>query len=523
MSERKQITRFTGILGLATTLSRIGGLVRDMVVAWIFGAGFATDAFFMAFTIPNLLRRFFAEGSLTAAFVPTFSEIYHLEGEDEARRVADICWTLLALVVTGVVIAGVIGSPWLVRGIGYGFASIEGKLALTDNLNRIMFPYIFFVSLLALATGILNVRGHFFLPAVSPLILNLSMIFCGLLLTPFCDPPILALAIGVVLGGLLQLLMQIPVLRRHGFLPRFSWHFADPAVKRIATLMLPGLFGVAIYQVNVIVTRLLASFLPEGSVSYLYYGQRLFEFPQGVFIVSLAQAVLPTMSRQAAEKDLAGMEESLRYALRLMLIVILPAMVGLVLCAVPLYSLFFMRGEFGQHEVQQTALALIAYAPGLLFVGFSRVLVPTFYALKDTRTPVWISFWTLLVNVILGLLLMGPLQHVGLALALSLSTLFNAALLGWVLGRKLPGANLRSLLPCLLRLLLPTAAMALVVVQVLNCVDWQAAGDFSPRLMILLFAIGSGMAIYAVGCLLAKVPEAGEVVALLKRKLGPKG
>lgn len=520
MSERKQITRFTGILGLATSLSRVGGLIRDMVVAWVFGAGFSTDAFFMAFTIPNLLRRFFAEGSLTAAFVPTFTEIHHLEGEKEAKRVADICWTLLALVVIGVVIVGVLGSPWLVKGIGYGFSSVEGKLALTDTLNRVMFPYIFFVSLLALATGILNVRGHFFLPAVSPLILNISMIFCGLLLAPLCDPPILALAIGVVLGGILQLLMQVPILRRHRFLPRLSFAFADPAVKKIAGLMLPGLFGVAIYQVNVIVTRLLASFLPEGSVSYLYYGQRLFEFPQGVFIVSLAQAVLPTMSRQAAENDHEGLSDSLRYALKLMMIVVLPAMVGLALCATPVYSLFFMRGEFGANEVHQTALALMAYAPGLLFVGFSRVLVPTFYALKDTRTPVWISFWTLIVNVVLGLLLMGPLQHVGLALALSLSTLFNAGVLGWALGRKLPGAQLQSLLPCLLRLLLPTAAMALVVFQLLNFGDWQAAGDFLPKLMILILAVIAGIAIYAVGCLLAKVPEAGEVVALFKRKLG---
>lgn len=519
MSDRKQITRSTGILGFATGLSRIGGLVRDVVVAGLFGAGFATDVFFMAFTIPNLLRRFFAEGSLTAAFVPTFSEIYHLQGQQEARRVANICWTLLTLVLVGIVVAGILGSPLLVHVIGYGFAGIPGKLALTDTLNRLMFPYIFFVSLLALATGILNVRGHFFLPAVSPLILNISMIMSGLLLSGWCDPPILSLAIGVLLGGLLQLLMQFPVLRRYRQVPRPDFHFRDPAVRKIGRLMLPGLFGVAIYQVNVIVTRLLASFLPEGSVSYLYYGQRLFEFPQGIFIVSLAQAVLPTLSRQAAENDRPALAESVRFALILMLIGILPATVGLVLCAEPIYGLFFMRGQFGSHEVHQSALALAAYAPGLLCVGFSRVLAPTFYALKDTRTPVIISFYTLLVNATLGLLLMGPLLHVGLALALSLASLFNALLLGGILLRRLPELDLRPLLPTLAKLVLPVTLMGGTVWKILSVVDWLQPGNSALKALLLATAVVSGLFIYAGGCLLLKVDEAGEGWGLVKRKL----
>ncbi|TYP00145.1 putative peptidoglycan lipid II flippase [Geothermobacter ehrlichii] len=520
MSERREITRSTSILGFATGLSRIGGLVRDMVVAWFFGAGFATDAFFVAFTIPNLLRRFFAEGSLTAAFVPVFTEICQLRGEDEARRVANICWTLLTLVMVAVTAIGILSSPLLVRSIGFGFGAVEGKLALTDGLNRLMFPYIFFASLLALATGILNVRGHFFVPALSPLMLNLSMILSAVALSAVFDPPIYALAAGVLLGGLLQLLMQFPVLARHGFLPKPDFAFADLTVRRIAGLMVPGIFGVAIYQINVILTRLLASFLPQGSVSYLYYGQRLFEFPQGVFIVSLAQAVLPSMSRQAAAQDLEELRHSLDFALSLMLLVILPATVGLLLCAEPVYALFFMRGSFDATDVRQTALALAAYAPGLLFVGFSRILAPTFYALKDTRTPVRVSFWTLLVNAGLGLLLMVPLRHVGLALALSLASMFNAAFLWWRLKRKLPGLGAKRLGLLALRLLLPVTVMALTVALMLRRIDWLQGGQMLTKTALLAAAVVAGTVVYGLACLLFRVPEVAEAWRLVRRKFG---
>ena len=519
MSEKAQITRATGVMGLATGLSRIAGLVRDMVVASLFGAGFGTDAFFMAFTIPNLLRRFFAEGSLTAAFVPTFSDVLHKQGEDEARRVAAICWTLLTLVMVAVVVVGILCSPLVVRMIGYGFGSVAGKLALTDTLNRVMFPYILFASLLALLTGVLNVFGHYFLPSLSPLLLNLAMIFCALLLAPHFQVPIMALAIGVLIGGLLQLLLQLPMLRRFGLSLRPDFHFGDPAVRRVARLMVPGLFGVAIYQINVLVTRLLASFLPQGSVSYLYYGQRLFEFPQGIFIVSLAQAVLPAMSRQASLGDREGLKESLRFALVLLNLVILPAVVGLLLCATPIFSLFFMGGAFSFHDVQQTALALCAYAPGLLFVGISRVVVPTFYAMKDTRTPVWISLWTLLVNAGLGLALMGPLKHTGLALALTLSAAVNSLLLIWALRRKIGHLGLRSVGRSVLRAVVPLLAMAGVVYLLLGFGDWAAPGLRLVKGAILASAVGGGLLVYAGGCLLCKVPEADRVMVLLGDKL----
>ncbi len=520
MSEKREISRATGLLGLGTGLSRISGLARDMVVARMFGAGFATDAFFMAFTIPNLLRRFFAEGSLTAAFVPTFSDLYHRQGRQEAQRVANICWTLLLLVMAGVTLLGVLGSPLVVQGIGLGFGAVEGKLALTDTLNRIMFPYIFFVSLLALITGVLNVLGHYFTPALSPFFLNLAMIFSALWLSGTFAIPITSLAVGVLIGGAIQLLLQFPVLSRHGVRLSLDFNFRHPAVVRISRLMLPGIAGVAIYQINVVVGRLLASFLPEGSVSYLYYGQRLFEFPQGIFIVSLAQAVLPAMSRQAALGDGQGLKESLRFSLALIAVVTLPAAIGLMLCAVPVFSLFFMHGAFGYREVVLTAQALAAYAPGLLFVGISRVVVPTFYAMKDTRTPVWIAFWTLLVNAGFGLGLMLPWGHVGLALALTISSVFNSVLLLWVLRRKIGPLGLGAIRGSLLRSLPAALLMAATVAVILQLAPWSEPGERLLKALVLSLALGVGAAVYGWGCLLMKVPEARQAIDLLRRKLG---
>lgn len=287
--------------------------------------------------------------------------------------------------------------------------------------------------------------------------------------------------------------------------------------------MLPGLAGVAIYQINVVVSRLLASYLPEGSVSYLYYGQRLFELPQGIFVVSLAQAVLPAMSRQAAGGDHDGLKESLRFSLVLISIVTLPAAAGLIVCAVPVYSLFFMRGAFSYQDVSQTALALGAYAPGLLFVGVSRILVPTFYALQDTRTPVWVSFWTFLVNAILGLILMGPLRHVGLALALSLSSVCNCLLLVWLLRRKIGSLGLFAVSSSLWRAFPATLFMAACTWLILQTVDWQMPGLSLGKMLVLGSAVAVGIAIYCGACLVCGVTEIRDGLQLVWRKLGLAG
>ncbi|HOP41233.1 MAG TPA: murein biosynthesis integral membrane protein MurJ, partial [Geobacteraceae bacterium] len=309
MSEKKNIARAAGVMGFATILSRIMGMVRDMVVSRLFGAGYATDAFFAAFQIPNMLRRFFAEGALTSAFVPTFSEWYTQKGKDEARELANVCFSLLTVVMGVVTLAGTVFSPFIVNLMFPGFQAEPNKLQLTIFLNRLMFPYIFFISLVALCMGILNTVRHFFTPSISTVFLNLAMIVCALALRGFFEVPITALATGVIIGGIFQLLLQIPVLYRKGFPLRIRFNPFHPAVKRITLLMLPSIFGVGVYYLNITVGAILASLLPQGSVSYLYYAQRLFEFPQGIFTVSIAQAVLPSMSRQVAAGELAGLKD----------------------------------------------------------------------------------------------------------------------------------------------------------------------------------------------------------------------
>lgn len=517
--EKRHITKATGVLSLATAASRLAGLVRDMVVAAVFGAGMVTDAFFVAFTIPNLLRRFFAEGSLTAAFVPTFTDVLHHEGTDEARRVVRICWTLLLLVLTCVTLLGILSSPWLVKLIGYGFAGTAGKLALTDLLNRLMFPYIFFVSLVALFAGVLNVSGHFLLPALSPVLLNLAIIGSALVLAPRLDEPVVALAYGVLFGGVIQFIMQIPILYRRGYDLKPDFNFRHSAVVRIVKLMLPGILGVAIYQINIVVTRLMASFLEQGSVSWLYYGQRLFEFPQGVFVVSLAQAVLPTMSRQASAKDLDGFRESLRFALVLIMLVTIPATAGLVLCNQAVYSLFFMRGSFTAFDVSQSAIALAWYAPGLLFVGISRVVVPCFYAMKDTRTPVIISFWTLLVNLLAGLLLMQLMGHAGLAMALTIASVFNALILIVLLAKKLGTLGLSGIFNTIIRTIPGLIFMSIVVAVILGQTDWLATGPFLPRFALLCSAVLSGALVYALFLWIFRVREMQQAWSMIADRL----
>ena len=521
MTNKRKIASATLVMAGATSLSRVAGLIRDVVVARLFGAGMVTDAFFMAFTIPNLLRRFFGEGSLTAAFVPIFSEVFHQRGEQEAERLANRCVSLLLLVMLIVVTLGIVCSPWIVQGIGYGFAQTPGKMELTDQLNRLMFPYIGLVSLLALITGILNVRGHFFLPSLSPLFLNFTMILSALTLGQLFSHPIFALAIGVLLGGLIQLLIQVPVLTRYRIRLRLNFNFrGDQQLKRVMLLMLPGIAGVAIYQINIIVMRLLASFLPDGSVSYLYYGQRLFEFPQGIFIVSLAQAALPMMSRQVADDDQSGLQQSLSFALTLITLFMLPAIVGLILCAKPIYSVFFLGGEFGATALKNTSLALICYAPGLLFVGYSRIASQTFYALKDTRTPVFISFWTLLVNLLFGIILMKIYGFAGLAVALTLSSVFNAVALLFLLQRKVGTFVHSSLVAPILKSLPGCLLMGFSVSALLQKTDWALSGSVFEKGVVLLLTVGVGVGIYLGSCYLFRVNEIKQGWQLLRKKMG---
>lgn len=507
------------MLGFATVLSRIMGMVRDMTVSRLFGAGFATDAFFAAYQIPNMLRRFFAEGALTAAFVPTFSECYTQKGEAEAKELANTCFTLLTIVMALITVCGIIFSPQIVTLMFPGFAAEPSKLELTVLLNRLMFPYIFFVSLVALCMGILNTLRHFFTPAISTVFLNITIILSALLLHNLFAVPILSLAVGVLAGGLLQLLLQLPVLWRRGFRLQLRFDFNNPAVRRIAMLMGPSIFGVGVYYLNITVGNILASFLPQGSVSYLYYAQRLFEFPQGIFTVSVAQAVLPSMSRQAAEGDIEALKESLQFGLRLMIFITIPAMAGLIVSATPIFTLLFMGGAFDYAKAVACGDALVYYSLGLTSVAMVRVIAPAFYALKDTRTPVITALAAFLINLIFSLILMRSMLHSGLALASSLSALANMALLLYLFRRKAGPFGGGTLFLVAVKSSVAAVPAAGVALLLLPLADWSYQGEKLVKGGVLCAAVLAAVVTYALFSLLLRSEEAGEAVALAKRKL----
>jgi putative peptidoglycan lipid II flippase len=360
---------------------------------------------------------------------------------------------------------------------------------------------------------------HFFTPAISTVFHNISMIACAVFLHNRFSVPITSLACGVLLGGILQLLLQLPTLYRHGFPIRPRFNFSHPAVRKIALLMGPAVFGVGVYYLNLMVGNILASLLPQGSVSYLYYAQRLFEFPLGIFIVSVAQAVLPSMSRQAAAGELEGLKDSLGFGLRLTLFITIPAMAGLMICSTPIFSLLFMGGAFDYGKAENCSTALFYYSLGLSLVALVRVLVPTFYALQDTRTPVQIAFVAFIFNLLFSLMLMGPLLHGGLALASTLSALCQMAMLLYFLRRKIGRFGGRSIALAGGKTLIAALPMALVVSLVIRYADWQVQGHKLVKGGILGGAIAGGIAVFLLSAYLLRIEEVNEVFGMLRKKL----
>jgi len=431
------VIKAAGVVGAATFISRFFGYIRDMVIAFFFGAGMATDAFFVAFRIPNMLRRLVGEGSLTVSFVPIFTDHLQNKSARAAWEFANIVFCLLTAVLAIIVVLGVVFSPLIVKLIAPGFTGSQYQFELTVFLNRLMFPYIFFVSLVALAMGILNVFRHFAAPAVSPIVLNICIIAAAYFLRDFFAEPIVALAIGVFIGGILQLAMQFPFLVKFGFRPRLDFRFNHPGVRRLVWLMLPATLGAAVYQINVFVGTLLASFLSKGSVSYLYYADRIVEMPLGIFGIALGTAILPTLSQQAAAGDLQGMQKSLSFSLGTLLFLTIPAMVALLVLREPIIQVLFGRGAFSATAVQQTADALFCYSLGLWAFASVRIISAGFFALSDTKTPMIAAIVALFVNIVASIALMFPLRHSGLALATTISSTANVAILAVILWRKL--------------------------------------------------------------------------------------
>ncbi len=420
-----------------TLLSRITGFARDTLIAVFFGAGALTDAFFVAFRIPNLLRRLFAEGAFSQAFVPVLGEYRSRHGDEATRRLAGSVLGVLAVALAGVTAIGMVAAPLLVYVIGSGFSRDSDQFALTVLMLRICFPYILFVSLVAFASGILNTYGRFKGPAFTPVLLNLSFIGFMLWGAPLFKQPIVALAWAVFFGGLLQLLFQVPFLRHIGMLAMPRWNPKDEGVLRVLKLMAPAALGVSVAQISLIINTNIATWLGQGAVSWLYYADRLMEFPSALLGVALGTVLLPSLVKHHQQQDPAAYSRLVDWGLRMTLLLAAPAAVALGLLAIPIVTTLFWHGDaFTRNDAIMTRHALIAYAVGLAGIVLVKVLAPAFYARQNIRTPVKIAIWTLVATQVLNLALVPWLKHAGLALGISLGATLNAGWLWFLMVRR---------------------------------------------------------------------------------------
>ena len=418
-------------VGSMTFVSRILGFVRDTLIARVFGAGMLSDAFIVAFKIPNLLRRVSAEGAFSQAFVPILAEYKSQRSFDETHGLVNRVATWLGIILVVVTLLGMLAAPWIVSLIAPGFRADAAKMQLTVELLRITFPYIFFISLVSMAGGVLNTYNRFGIPAFTPVWLNVSMIAAVLFFADYFDEPIKVLAWAVFIGGFLQLVFQIPFLKQIGLLPQLDFKRDDEGVWRILKLMGPAVLGVSVAQISLILNTIFASFLVTGSVSWLYYADRLMEFPTGVLGVALGTILLPSLSKAFAGKDDVEYSQLLDWGLRLTCILAAPAAVALAVLAAPLVTALFYYGKFTVVDVAMTQQALVAYSIGLLGLILVKILAPGFYARQNIKTPVKIGVFTLAITQVMNVLFVFVLnfQHAGLALAIGLGACVNASLL----------------------------------------------------------------------------------------------
>ena len=517
-----KLLRAAGSMGAMTMLSRIAGYFRDRLQAELVGAAATAsgDAFVIAYRIPNLLRRLVAEGALTSAFVPTFTR--YMKGKDEAAmwRFAASVGTVLTAALGLLVVGGILLSPLIVQGLAWGYGDTPGKIDLTVSLNRVMWPYIFFISLSALAAAILNAFGSFALPAFTPVLLNLSIIACALAFRHSFRDPAYALATGVLVGGVLQLAIQIPALVRHGFRFTVPRPLDREGVREVGRLMLPRVFGVGITQINLVVDSQFATSLAAGSASFLYYANRVTELTLGVFGISLSTVILPTLSRAAVDEDRDRVVETLSTAMRLLLFITIPATVGLVLLRLPIIHVLFENGRFGPEDTRFTAEALACYSLGLLPYAAVNVLATAFYAHRDSRTPVQIAAATFLLHLGLNFALRGPMRHSGIALSTALSAFADAALLAFFLRRRVGDFFDAAVRACALRTAAAAAAMAGALLALRPVLDPFARDGFVSKAATLVALITAGWCVYVGTAFLVRSPELKLVVSAFRRPQG---
>ncbi len=475
--EKGHIAKAASYISIATLFSRILGYIKDMIIAKFFGATGIADTFFVAFRIPNLLRELFAEGSMSSAFIPVLTEYHTRYGSGEAKRLVRITFTFILIFVGVICVIGIIFAPAIVSAIAPGFISSPEKFSITVILTRIMFPFLLFISLAALSMGALNTKRVFFIPALAPAMLNITIIFMVLIFAQRLTQPILAVAIGVTIGGLVQFLFQLPSFFKSGYSLKPDYSFKHEGLKKMSILIMPATMGMAVAQINIFVSTILASYLPEGSITYLYYSMRLIQFPIGIFGVAMGMAVLPTLSEHAVKGDYERLKEDFSFTLRLLFFISVPAMTGLIALREPIVNILFQRGMFDYAATIGTAQALFFYSLGIWSIVGVRVITASFYSMQDTKTPVKVAIIALLANLILSIILMRFLMHGGLAFANSLASYVNFFLLFFFLKKKLKIIDAKRILSSFIKTIVASLIMGIIGWMLLHGKLWQVSGQ----------------------------------------------
>jgi putative peptidoglycan lipid II flippase len=531
MSSKGKIARAAGLMSIATLISRILGYVKDMILASYFGASAKSDVFFVAFRIPNLLRELFAEGSMSAAFVPVLTETQVKEGPAAANRLVRVVFIFLLAVVGLLCILGIIFAPAIVTVIAPGFVGDQVKFDDAVLLTRIMFPFLLFISLASLVMGALNTRGVFFVPALAPALLNVVTIIAVVFFASSFTNPIISVAIGIVSGGLVQMLFQVPDFWKQGYAffrknrderggklgVREIWN--HPGLRRIGILIAPVTMGMAVHQINTFVGTILASFLATGSITYLYFSMRLIQFPVGIFGVAMSMAILPALAEHAAKKEFATLKDDFSFALRLLFFITVPAMVGLIALRLPIVSALFGHGEYSPEAILCTADALMYYSLGIWAIVGSRVLTSTFYSMQDTKTPLRITVFSVAANIIFSLLLMGPMLHNGLALANSIAAAIGFFLLFHFLRRKLYGVGTGRIVKSFAKTGMASALMGICGWIMADSPLWTTGGPVAQKAGMLTALVAVSAAIYFAAVWLLGSEEMAYIVRKIRERI----
>ncbi len=500
-SVSKKLIKSGMIVSSMTLVSRVLGLVRDIVIANLMGAGAAADLFFFANKIPNFLRRLFAEGAFAQAFVPVLTEYEKTQSRDKVKELISAVSGTLGTIITIITILGVLGSSVVTALFGFGWflewwhGGVEAyKFELASDMLKITFPYLWFITFTALSGAILNTLGKFAVAAFTPVFLNIAIIGSAIYISPHLSEPEIGLAVGVFIGGLVQFLFQIPFLKKEGLLVKPSWQWHHPGVVKIRTLMIPALFGVSVSQINLLLDTLIASFLQTGSISWLYYSDRLLEFPLGLFGIAIATVILPSLSSSHVNKSPEAFAKTLDWGIRSVCFLGVPAMLGLMILAEPMLRVLFMRGEFDIQDVSMSAMSLFAYATGLLSFMLVKVLAPGYYSRQDTRTPVKFGVIAMVSNMLLNVIFAIPFGYVGLAIATSLSATLNAGLLWFGLYKSGVYQRQPQSIRVLIRIVCSGAVMVAALLYVTPALSlWVELSLFDAVLQLVGLIIGGAL------------------------------